>query len=304
VDTATTKLMNTRTLFSAFFLASLLGLTTFLSSCSDLKTDLPQASTSALSVHPDGWVTTASADFHGNTIRSNKWDMRQCRACHGTQYTGGTSDVSCYKCHNGYGGPQNCAVCHGTPGTNAAPPRDLSKNTAKTARGVGAHQIHYLGSSLAGNTICTECHRWPADVYNDTNHIDGDGVAEVVFLNPLANLATPGVTPSPTYNSSTMTCASTYCHGVFKNGNPSFAPVWNDASGAQMACGTCHGDVTKPTTAEKALPKIAAQGGTHPNNLACASCHDGVVDATLKIINPAKHVDGRINLLGNDISFF
>lgn len=71
-----------------------------------------------------------------------------------------------------------------------------------------------------------------------------------------------------------------------------------DASRAQMACGACDGDVIKPTDAEKALP-----GGTHTSNTSCVICHAGVIYASLKIINPSKHVEGKLNLSGNDISF-
>lgn len=268
-----------------------------LASCSELKSDLPEATTASLKVHPDGWAIP-SASFHGTNIRDNSWDMRGCRTCHGSAYTGGTSGVACITCHQGFSGPEGCAVCHGTSNVNSAPPRDLSRNTSKTARGVGAHQIHFLGSTIAGNTLCSECHVVPGDVYKDAAHLDGNSIAEVQFLNPLTRLATSGVTPSPVYNSTTLACSGTYCHGTFKNGNQAFAPVWNDPSGAQMTCGTCHGDVTKPTLAERALP-----GGTHTSSTSCVTCHGGVVDASLKIINPAKHVDGRLNLFGNDISF-
>lgn len=288
--------MNTKNIFSFICVVSFFGLVVFLSSCSELKSDLPGATT-ASKVHPDGWATPG-ASFHGIQIRTNNWDMTGCRSCHGNSYAGGTAGVSCNACHQGFNGPEGCAVCHGTAGVNAAPPRDLTSNTLKTARGVGAHQIHFLGSTIAANTICSECHVVPGDVYKDPSHLDGNPGAEVQFLNPLTRLATSGVTPSPAYNSATMTCSGTYCHGTFKNGNLTFAPIWNDASGAQMACGTCHGDVTQSTLALKALP-----GGTHPVNTACSTCHGGVVDASLKIINPSKHVDGKLNLSGNDISF-
>ncbi|MER3525173.1 MAG: hypothetical protein C4326_14280 [Ignavibacteria bacterium] len=109
--------------------------------------------------------------------------------------------------------------------------------------------------------------------------------------------------PNPAYDANTLSCASTYCHGNFKNGNPNLVPTWTDTTGAAMACGTCHGDVTKPTLAEKALPKTSAQGGTHPNSLACSSCHADVVDANARIINPVKHVNGKLNVFGFERDF-
>ena len=77
--------------------------------------------------------------------------------------------------------------------------------------------------------------------------------------------------------------------------------MWNDPSAAE--CGTCHGDPTKATLSEKALPKTSAEGGTHPNVLTCSGCHGGVVDSNLKIISPSKHMDGKLNLFGSDIAF-
>jgi predicted CxxxxCH...CXXCH cytochrome family protein len=108
----------------------------------------------------------------------------------------------------------------------------------------------------------------------------------------------PTISPSPSYDANGIKCANTYCHGNFKNGNATFSPVWNDATGSQMACGTCHGDVTKPTLLEKALPKTTGPGGhpTIPTGWTCANCHGEVVNANTQIINAAKHMNGKLNL--------
>ena len=63
----------------------------------------------------------------------------------------------------------------------------------------------------------------------------------------------------------TLSCANTYCHGNIKNGNSEFAPVWNDVTNTQAACGTCHGQV---------------------------------VDANLRIIDKSKHINGRLEISG------
>ncbi len=279
------------------------------SGCADLKNGLPPPTEPGAQVHDANWVNKLSPDFHGAAIRKANWDMRSCRTCHGPQYNGGTSNVSCSKCHTDAGGVENCATCHGA--TNPAPPRDLSGNTARAARGVGAHQIHYSGSTIASAMLCQECHVVPGPIYAD-GHIDGSPNAEVVMNNPLARTVTnergtadydstlTQFTPSPSFNASALTCASTYCHGNFKNGNTTFAPVWNDATGSQMACGTCHGDVTKPTTVEKALPKTPAQGGTHPDATTCSACHAGIVDATGRITDPTRHINGKLNAFGQE----
>jgi predicted CxxxxCH...CXXCH cytochrome family protein len=153
---------------------------------------------------------------------------------------------------------------------------------------------------------CTECHNVPGGVYTQ-GHIDSDNRAEVVMNNPLANLLTndpstseydpslPLFEPDPLYNSSTLSCSNTYCHGNFKNGNLNNIVVWTDPASAE--CGTCHGNATSP------LPKTNSEGGSHPGSTNCSICHGGVVDADLNIINPSKHIDGLLNLFGNDIKY-
>jgi len=278
--------------------------------CADLKDELPTPTSPGVEVHQTGWANPASNNFHGNSIRGNNWDMRSCQTCHGSKYDGGTSGASCRDCHTNSAGPENCATCHG--GDNPAPPRDLSKMTDRTARGVGAHQIHLAGGTLATGLPCSECHTVPPTVYGSPSHIDGTTGAEVHFSLALANTVTnePGTadydanlplfSPAPVYSSGNLGCASSYCHGNFKNGNPGFVPVWNDPSGAQTACGTCHGDITRSTLAERALPKIDAEGGTHPNVTTCFACHGDVVDANTKIISKAKHMNGRLNVFGEE----
>jgi predicted CxxxxCH...CXXCH cytochrome family protein len=137
-------------------------------------------------------------------------------------------------------------------------------------------------------------------------HIDSDQPAEVVFNGAVGITVTnepttseydaslPLYVPNPALNYNELTCANTYCHGYFKNGNPGNEPVWNDPSTSQ--CGSCHGDGSNP------LPKRAPEG-THPSNNNCYQCHGGVVDQNMNIINPTKHIDGLLNLYGNDINF-
>ena len=274
--------------------------------CSDLKDPLPDVSTASLSVHPDGWITPASANFHGKSIREDNWDMRDCQPCHGRLFDGGISKASCRTCHTKPGGPENCTTCHGS--VNNAPPPDLSNRTDRAVKSVGAHQTHVSGTSFAAAVSCAECHSVPSTVY-DPGHVDSESPAEVVFNAGLSTMRTgvvpggPRVTPHPSYDPTTAKCSNTYCHGAFVNGNGDFTPVWNDASGAQMACGTCHGDVTKTSAADRALPKTAARGGTHPNYTACYICHADVVDANVKIINSSKHINGKLNVAGEERSF-
>lgn len=47
--------------------------------------------------HPDGWE-----EDHGDYVEANGYTS--CAQCHGDDYRGGTSGVSCYQCHDGPGG--------------------------------------------------------------------------------------------------------------------------------------------------------------------------------------------------------
>lgn len=277
--------------------------------CSELETNIETPETGK--VHFKGVLDTSSPEFHGKLVSANGWIVRDCKQCHGDSYQGAFAGPSCLTCHNGTNGPENCSTCHGSE-TSSAPPGDLNGNTENTARGVGAHQVHLAGN-LKGKTMsCAECHVVPGGVYSD-GHLDGDSRAEIIMANYLATITTnhpsttnyssslPLFVPNPSYSLSDQTCANTYCHGNFKNGNSGNSPVWNDPQSA--ACGTCHGDRTKPTLMERALPKTVSEGGTHPNALTCSQCHGGVVNANLNFTNPSKHVDGLLNLFGSDIKY-
>jgi predicted CxxxxCH...CXXCH cytochrome family protein len=265
-----------------------------------------------IGAHQTGYLDPSSKGFHGNFIRNNGWDMISCHSCHGPKYAGKVAvpDYTipgCIDCHTYYGGPENCTTCHGSSTSNA-PPRDLDGNTSNTSRGVGAHQAH-LGANVNGKSLtCNDCHVVPGGVYSH-GHIDSDNRAEIIFYSTIANIITndesspsvpidpnqPTYIPAPVYNPADLTCANTYCHGYFKNGNVDNKPIWNDPSTSQ--CGSCHGDGSNP------LPKTQSQGGNHPGSNNCSVCHGGVVDATQKIINPSKHIDGLLNLFGNDIKY-
>ncbi len=273
-------------------------------SCSDLKTNLPIATSATPQIHEQSWTDAASAGFHGKAIQSDNYDMRPCQQCHGSDYKGGTSGESCIKCHNKPGGPEYCATCHGS-GLPPAPPTDLLGNTSNTARGVGAHQIHLLGTGTYSSHIveCSGCHRQPGGVY-DTDHINSTGRAAIVFQDPLANQKSGGVTPVPSYNLGTLKCSNTFCHGSWrlrKSDSPnqfiytdsvmlgaSYAPLWNGGA-TQKGCGTCHD-----------FPPTGHSSSALSN---CYTCHGDVMNASGTISNKAKHINGKIDLVSGAIDF-
>jgi predicted CxxxxCH...CXXCH cytochrome family protein len=270
--------------------------------CSELKDTLPAGTNPAIAVHADGWTNPASANFHGKAIMADSWDMRSCRTCHGTDYSGGVADVSCRTCHTDGAGPENCATCHGGP-TTSAPPEDLAGNTGTSAPGVGAHQKHVKGGDLSSLVWCYECHTVPTSVYA-AGHVDSDLPAEVPMNGPLARTASAGIIPAPSHDYAALTCSDTYCHGNWRAAKATspnqFAytdsvmtganamPVWTGGS-SEAACGTCHG-----------LPPTGHMVATITG---CVSCHAGVVDAQGKIADKSLHMNGKINVFGSERSF-
>ena len=254
--------------------------------CSELKDGLVTAP--ALSVHSAGWLSPSATNFHGKFIAVSNWSFQQCITCHGSDFMGGNSGASCFKCHTS--GPQDCnGVCHGS--ANAPyPPKALSGDTLVSYLGVGTHNAMLTMDSTiryAARVECNECHRLVTS-FSDSNHIidNPDGIAEVVF-GTLAKTPTGTIVPNPIWVRNTATCSGTYCHGNFKNGNVNAAPVFNNPN--SVVCGSCHGD---PNTGNP-LP-----GGTHPTGFninQCYFCHPSVINSNGQIINKTLHVNGFIN---------
>jgi predicted CxxxxCH...CXXCH cytochrome family protein len=270
-------------LISAFICFSFIG-------CSDLKDEKAPTQTT-VGIHADGFANPVSVNFHGYDIKARNWDIRICRQCHGTTYTGGSAGVSCAtaNCHNKPQGPENCTTCHGSS-VNAAPPKDLGGDSSPLKQTIGLHQIHVVGGSVGGPVPCSSCHKVPVSIF-DAGHFDATPRAEVVFD------STAHVVTSNYSYANNGTCNNTYCHGNFRNGKMTSSVSWMDTTKAAVACGTCHGDVTKTTLEEKAFP-----GGTHETiasltqkGLKCFNCHSAVIDQNMKIINPSLHINGVIN---------
>ena len=254
--------------------------------CSEQKNSTPLTQT-PVSVHGVGFANPSSSNFHAKFIQSKNYDLTLCQSCHGSTYTGGTTGQSCNTCHSKPNGPENCTTCHG--GVNAAPPNDLVGNSSPTIRGVGAHQKHVSGGNLGAAVECATCHTVPSSV-KSVGHIDASVHAEVKF-DSISTMYRSNAAYSSTGNS----CSNTYCHGNFNGGNQNVTMTWTDANSSAAACGTCHGDVTKTTTQEKAFPKT---GHTFVSVTAvCSSCHSSVaiVNSNLTIADPAKHMNGKID---------
>jgi len=280
-------------------------------SCSDIRENLPEAPDIAM--HKDGFINPGSPNFHGNVIRNANWDMNSCKQCHASNYAGGSTGSSCFDCHSTADGPEACNTCHGefADPLKIAPPRALNGAINPNERGVGAHTKHLFGNEMGIVIECTECHIIPSS-FSDPIHIDDTPGAELVFGN-FTKLKTnvPGgfnyqpslgdFIPNPSFNNTDGTCANTYCHGYFKNGNvDNIVSFTAQSQGA--ACGTCHGDANTGNP----LPVTVAEGGTHPPNQDCGTCHIGIVEfngTTYTILDKSKHMNGKLNIFGNEETY-
>jgi predicted CxxxxCH...CXXCH cytochrome family protein len=228
-----------------------LAVALLLASCADPRvlSERCDGGDCAVTVHAPGILDPSSPSFHVNLLKQTNWDFAQCASCHGADFSGGTSGVSCLSCHAA--GPTACVTCHGSgPASNAHP----------------AH----AGASVA----CGECHVVPA-TWDQDGHILHDGVAitapaQVTFATRAAATLDPADRGGPP-SWDGATCTNVYCHGavLHDGGGATPAPRWADPA-PPGGCTQCHG--APPPTASHARSD-------------CATCHppgaphiDGVVE--------------------------
>ncbi|MFL5273781.1 MAG: CxxxxCH/CxxCH domain c-type cytochrome, partial [Anaeromyxobacteraceae bacterium] len=181
-----------------------------------------------------------------------------------------TARAGCTSCH---GDAARVAIAGADASLNAAPPIGTKGETALTARAVGAHQAHLDTASLRASPIaCSECHAVPAA--GDKTHANGTAALTFGALAKTGGLA-------PAWNTTALTCASTYCHGGSLQGGTATAPVWTTVNGTQKSCASCHG-----------APPPASSG--HVQRTDCGSCHTGY---TLTTVNLATHINGTVDVV-------
>ncbi len=168
-------------------------------------------------VHPPGILDPNSNDFHAKELARDGWDLNLCARCHGDDFAGGVSGVTCLSCHQA--GPTACVTCHGD-GAMDAP--------------TGNHAPHAM-------LDCSECHIKPA-TWDAPGHIlDTPPPAQVTF-GALANLSPAGSVRRGPATWDGAACTNVYCHGDV---NPRFGgaetqPRWDEMP-PQFTCDRCHG---------------------------------------------------------------
>lgn len=212
-------------------------------------------------IHAGGILNPDDPDeFHGAVLRRENWNFSICQKCHGADFTGGSSGVSCTQCHaQQAGGPTSCTTCHGQPPQS------------------GAHQKHVVTAGLD----CTECHVKPKQ-FDDPGHLTGpDGKAKdkaTVTFGSRAALGTPRA-GAPAWDGST--CSNIYCHGATLQDAKasSTTPSWTGTA----ACGSCHG---------------APPANHNAAWTSCIACHQRTVLATgaSPKLSPVFHANGTVEV--------
>jgi predicted CxxxxCH...CXXCH cytochrome family protein len=195
---------------------------------------------------------------HVGYIQDNPEALADCRNCHGADYDGGSSSISCLDCHETNGVISLCNNCHG----NSAGDPDNPLNWAPQDED-DAHTAHLLGGDYSRAVECDVCHTIPVS-WASNGHID-TAPAEIVF----SGLA-QWHDANPVWDAGEESCSDTYCHGPDE-------PKWDDDD---VSCGSCH---------ELPPPPL------HPQNDQCVLCHDSVINAAGEIINPNLHLNGAVN---------
>jgi predicted CxxxxCH...CXXCH cytochrome family protein len=214
--------------------------------------------------HPAGY---ADPLLHGADTNQGK---SNCKACHGSDLTGGSSGVGCDTCHAS-GWRTNCTFCHGgTLDTTGAPPVDIFGNTATTTVGVGSHSTH-VSRTTHPAYACSVCHPPVTDVLTSGHLFEATaGRSEVSFTGA----------PGGTGKYAAPSCSDIYCHGNgITNGTAaSFVP------GAPLGCTSCH--------------PAATQSSGHSLHTAygCETCHATVVSSASVVTEPELHVNGSVEV--------
>jgi predicted CxxxxCH...CXXCH cytochrome family protein len=231
--------------------------------------------------HPAVWTSFPADGSHGRMALVT--GIKDCETCHGSDLSGGIAKVACSECHGN--GKDNCLACHGgLNDSTGAPPYGLRGEVDDTTLAVGAHTSHMNGSTISDGVPCNSCHIVPESPW-DSTHFDfslynGPGVIDSIAE---INWGWPD-SAGGVWNRDSGSCADTYCHGNFPEGNQDNRPQWTGTD--QAACGTCHDDGSDIFQMQHGHILHVFLG------VGCLRCHASTVDSSLDIIGPEYHIDG------------
>jgi len=297
----------------------LLALVLGVAACSDRNVPV------AVSTHPDGWVNPQSDVFHGDFVNEGASKGANCATCHGEDFSGGESNVSCYSCHAAYPHPDQFkfpsqANFHGKTVAQVAN-WDLSECQS-------CHGADYAGAGLAekncrtchtapdGPEDCQTCHGGefnaapPEDLSgNDETIFPGVGAHQIHLQDSdlwTGNMAlcenchvVPATYDTPGHIDGNAAMAEVVFGGLATH-NGSLAPVY-DAASSSCSGTYCHGGFVF-TLAETRNPRGYAEPTIEGNNptmdwtdvgsgqAECGTCHG---------LPPTGHIAAETNECAN-----
>jgi len=214
--------------------------------CKECHLGYDQTDSTISTAHHQNNITNVDGPIKGGTFTTAG---KVCNNvyCHGS-FAGGTSAAPSWN------GSVACGSCHVIPPVS------------------GTHTVHVTER----NYNCNVCHNG----YNSTNssthathHVDSIRQVDGTLGSTLRAGA------GGTYNSTTKSCANTYCHGNFTNGTND-TPVWATTEN----CGSCH--TMTPSSGKHRTHRSEGYG--------CTTCHNGYTANTS--VNWTTHVNGSVQV--------
>ena len=195
---------------------TIISITILFDGCSKLQENITQPQ--SLSIHSNGNLDTSSANFHGNVLKANSFNLTSCEKCHATNFQGGITNVSCYSCHN-Y--PHQAGIVDTTSSdfhgkliiANNCSMNACQKCHGNDFSGNGSNQLNCRNchTQAAGPLACNTCHGNFADSTMTAPPRDING-------NTSTNLVTVGAHASHLYTNNFAVVACENCH-VIPNAN-------------------------------------------------------------------------------------
>lgn len=222
--------------------------------------------------HSDSWLPA------GHMVAAQA-DVAVCTECHGSNYMGGISGVSCTKCH--LGGPVQIHPADWfDPQIWSRHAGYAESNGTAACANAACHGAELSGVDASGPS-CTSCHMGGVASFHPQ-----DWTQDAIFVDH-ANYAG---------SSGSTACANTACHG----------PGLEGVTGSGPACSSCHTSGSYPFTATgcvschgqpptgTAYPNIKGAHAKH-NELqhvtgVCGTCHSGTG------VDTPSHFDGIVEV--------
>jgi len=229
-------------------------------SCTDPKKDLPVAASGTVKIHDAGWNDTSAANFHGKILKTKEYNLNNCVACHAKSFNGGTSGVSCSKCHQSY--PHKSGWKTDSSSTNFHGKFILSGQGRVDSCGV-CHGLDFKGGTSGKS--CYQCHTtYPHEAgwQIDTSSVNFHG--KYLLVN-LGRTDSCGVCHGSDFKGGTSGVSCYNCH----------APYPHKAGWTNVSSPDYHGQYLKANSwqVNECSPCHGAQFTGGSSGISCRDCH-------------------------------